>query len=336
MTAGRRRQAIADAARAAGLGEIVRVHREHSDLGVAVALWFLASVGSVPAVIVSLIMLSEDSTTWQWPLLACATAMGVAYLMTHVGPARAGRQWVAVADGGLVMWSRHFVRTFAWDEAQGIDVGSACNLGDLRNSIALRRPVGAWTPRRVTGLTITGLVTAAAVWFTAVPIVLHVLVGERPTDLAHFARMCDGGPPFGRTAAYEGPAPHPIAVYSESPGDFPDFHNGEPPPEPDTVQLVGCARLTGKASPNVLKTCSYEGGHGWETYQGRYRIDVYEARTGRAVTSFDLDGIGPDDIGGTCPPFISVPKNAKGDSNTHHSEPSSDSYRAKLGPLVNG
>lgn len=329
MTPRRRRRTIADAARAAGLGEVVRVHREHSDNPVTVVLWTLAGVGAIPAAIASIVLAAEGSTTWQWPLLVWAALAGVACLGVHIG----GRHRIVVAEGGLVVWSRSSVRTVPWDEADDLALGSICNLGDVRDSIAQRRAVGAWTRRRTTGLAITGLVAAVAVWFTAVPMALHVFVGERPTDLEHFARMCDGAPSFGRAAPYTEPPPHPVAVYlSEGSGARPDYV-ARPRPEPDDVQLVGCARLIGNVSQYPLETCSYEGGHEWETYQGHYRVDVYEARTGRQVTSLPLDGAKPD---GPCLPSILVVPGEPGGVERLTTEPSEESYRAGLDPLVHG
>jgi hypothetical protein len=293
-------------------------------------LWMPAVLSAPPAAIASIIMWSENSTTWQWPLFAWAALAGLAYLGVHVGPVLDGRRWVAVADGGLVVWYRDCVETFPWDEARGVDVGRVCNLGDVRDSIAQGRPVGARTRRRITGLTITGLVTAVAVWFTAVPMAQNVFVGERPTDLTHFARTCDGGRPFGRTAAYAGPAPHPVALYVGL-GNFPDYVS-DPRPEPDAVQLVGCVRLIGKVSPGPIEVCRYTEGHTSETYQGRYRVDIYEARTGRQVTSFNLDGDADD----TCSRSILVERDAEGGTSKFHTHPSRESYRAQLDPLVNG
>lgn len=332
MTVGRRRRAIAEAARTAGLGDVVRIHREYSSGAVPFLLWMLAGLSAIPAIIASISLVSVDSTTWQWPLLALATLVGIAWLWLQIGPVSGGRHWIAVADGGLILWSRKRVDTIPWNEARDVTLGSITSLGDVRDSITRRRAGRRWTRRRILRLTITGLVTAVAAWFTAVPMALHVFVGERPTDITQFARMCDGGKPFGRTADYAGKAPHPVLVFGDDVSSYPNYM-ADPQPEPDTVQLVGCTRLLGTVPGAPVGECNYMGGHTWETYQGRYRVDIYEARTGRHVTSFNLDGIPPGD---DCLPSILKPRDAPSDTSTFHTDPREEDYRAKLDPLVNG
>ncbi|WP_206789061.1 hypothetical protein [Amycolatopsis sp. MtRt-6] len=326
-----RRRKLAEAARSAGLGELVRIHRGHGGGAVVTGLGVVVAIGSVPAGIATLIMLSEAVTTWQWPLLLWSALAGLTYLVGHVGPVSGGRRWVGVAHGGLVTWQRGSVRTATWAEARDVPAHGVCCAGDLRAAIERRAAVGTWTRRRITGLTVTVLATAAATWFAAVPIAAHVLLGERPLKVAQLARMCEGGRSFGRTAAYEGAAPHPAVVF-----DTAGFSHYEPVPDTEvaTVQLVGCAVLIGEGP--AIKGCDYQGDYHRATYQGRYLVEVYEAQTARHVGSFRIDGPGPDHVPAECPPSILVPKSGGIQSDRAHTEPDAATYRTHLAPVVDG
>ncbi|WP_410641560.1 hypothetical protein [Amycolatopsis sp. lyj-346] len=326
-----RRRKLAEAAQSAGLGALVRIHRGHRAGIVVSVLVFLVVVGSVPAGIVTTILRYEDSTTWPWPLLLWSALAGITFLVVHVGPVFDGRHWIGVAHGGLVRWQRGAVRTATWAEAGNLRTDSVCCAGDLRTSIRRGAPVGAWTGRRIAGLTVTVLATAVATWFAAVPIGAHILLGERPRTVEQLARMCQGGHSFGRTAAYEGPAPHPAVVFTTN-----GFDSYRPVPDTDaaTVQLVGCAVLIGQGK--AIDSCDYEGGYHRETYQGRYLVEVYEAQTARHVGSFRLDGKGPEQASAACSPSILVPESGSIQSDRSYTEPDDDSYRAHLAPFVAG
>ncbi|MBE1496251.1 hypothetical protein H4696_003351 [Amycolatopsis lexingtonensis] len=280
MSPGRRRQAIRDAARAAGLGEVVRIHRSHS--GVAIGLWVLAGIGAVVAVIVTIILRYEQSTIWQWPLLAWSALVGLAVLVTHFGPVHGGRHWIAVAEGGVVVWQRDSGWTATWAETPQLNEDTMCGAGDLATSRLRRAPVGAWTARRITSLAALTLFGAAAVWFTAVPVARNYLVGDAPAKTDQLARLCDGGRAFGSTAAYEGAAPHPVVVFAEGT----ERYSSAPKGDPAAVQLVGCVVITGGREAGH---CDYEDGYTTVDYRGQYRVDVVEAHTGRLVGSFPIE-----------------------------------------------
>ncbi|MDQ7810309.1 hypothetical protein Q5425_41850 [Amycolatopsis sp. A133] len=108
---------------------------------------------------------------------------------------------------------------------------------DLADARLRRSPVGAWTSRRVTSSTLLVLFGAAAVWFTAVPIARNYLVGDLPAEVDQLGRLCGGGRPFGRSAAYAGPAPHPVVVFAEGAEQYSSAPHGDPA----AVQLVGPA-----------------------------------------------------------------------------------------------
>ncbi|GHG32083.1 hypothetical protein GCM10017567_60320 [Amycolatopsis bullii] len=277
-----RRRALRDAARAAGLGNVVRIHRGHS-VGAAVVLGFLAVPAAIAAVIATIVLRSEDSTVWQWPLLGLSALAGLIVLAAHVFPVPDGRHWIAAAEGGVVVWQRDAGWAATWAEAPQLDEGTVCGGRDLTAARLRRSPVGAWTPRRITSWTLLALSGAAAVWFTAVPIARNYLVGDLPAKAGQLARLCDGGRPFGRAAAYAGPAPHPVVVFAE--GD--ERYASDPHADPAAVQLVGCVVITGGV---VVDHCDYERGYRTEAVRGTYRVDVVEARTGRALGSFPIAG----------------------------------------------
>jgi hypothetical protein len=325
MGPGRRRRAIRAAADAAGLGKVVRIHRKHS--AVANGLWFLVVPGAIAAVIATIILRSEDSTIWQWPLLGWSALVGLAILVTHVGPVPGGRHWVAVAERGVVVWQRDSGWTATWAETPPLDEGSMCGARDLEDARFRRAPVGAWTPRRVTSLTVLTLFTVAAVGFTAVPIARNHLVGDAPAKADQLSRLCDGGRPFGQAVSYAGPAPHPVVVFAEGS----ERYASDPEIDAASVQLVGCVVVLGG---DLVGHCDYEDGYQTNAYRGRYRVDVVEARTGGPVGSFPIEG---DENIPDCGEQLFVPS-----SETDHKVrkdydfPDRENLGAHLAPFVDG
>ncbi|MEU8638931.1 hypothetical protein AB0C38_42645 [Amycolatopsis sp. NPDC048633] len=325
MGPGRRRRAIRDAAGAAGLGTVVRIHRKHS--AVANALWFLVVPGAIAAAIATIILRSEDSTIWQWPLLGWSALVGLAVLVAHFGPVPGGRHWVAVAERGVVVWQRDAGWTATWAETPQLDEGSMCGARDLEAARFRRAPVGAWTPRRITSLTVLTLFTVAAVGFTAVPIARNYLVGDVPAKAGQLNRLCDGGRAFGQAAAYAGPAPHPVVVFAEGSSRY----ASDPKGEAASVQLVGCVVVTGG---DLVKQCDYEDGYRTERYRGRYRVDVVEARTGRSVGSFPVEG---GKLGSGCGERLFVPSSETGHKvRKDYDLPDEENLGAHLAGFVGG
>jgi hypothetical protein len=56
------------------------------------------------------------------------------------------------------------------------------------------------------------------------------------------------------------------------------------------VQLVGCIHSTGSADLGAADSCRYLDGSTTTIRQGRYRVNVFEARTGRSVTAVVVEG----------------------------------------------
>lgn len=326
MGPAQRRRAIRDAAHAAGLGNVVRIHRSHS-VGVAVALWCLVVPAAIAAVIATIILRNEDSTIWQWPLLGLSALVGLAVLATHVGPVAGGRHWIAVADRGVVVWQRDAGWTAVWAEVPQLDEDAMCGGRDLADARLRRSPVGAWTSRRITSLTLLVVSGAAAVWFTAVPLARNYLVGDVPVKADQLSRLCDGGRPFGQTAAYTGPAPHPIVVFAEGA----ELYSSDPHVNPAAVQLVGCVVITGGVA---VGGCAYEQGYRTEAVRGTYRVDIVESRTGRPAGTFPIEG-GKSDRG--CGEALLVPPDKAGEKlRKDYDLPDPETLGTRLAGFVGG
>lgn len=165
----RRRRAIRAAAAAAGFGRVLRIHRERNDSGAALGLWIVACLAVVPAAIASIVMATEESALWQWPLLAAFLGLLAAFGWSHLGPVHGGRRWVAVAEGGVVVWEPEGVTTLEWHRVGDVPTATFSGSMDPATAVDLRAPAPAWTWRRVAGLGAACLVAVAAVGFTAEP-----------------------------------------------------------------------------------------------------------------------------------------------------------------------
>ncbi|MCO1578875.1 hypothetical protein M8C13_24270 [Crossiella sp. SN42] len=326
----RRREAIAAAARAAGLGELVRLHRGHGNTAVARAVAIAVGVGALPVWIATFVLWKDHDTTWQWPLLVWACLAGFAYLLLHLGPVRGGRHWVGLAQHGLVLWSGDrtgdTVKTVTWAEANVLGNTRVCGRGDLRASILRGAPVGPWSGRRITVAAAIALATAAMMFFVAVPIAAHLVVGERPHAPFQLARVCQGGEGFGGSTGYRGPGPHPAVVFG---ADGSWDYSSVPEVQAAEVQLVGCVARVERGP--LLRACSYERGYFQSLYLGRYLVTVVEVRTGRVVGSFSLDGERPEQSSLECAHRIIVHSSQDPVSYT---EPAQGSYRAELARFV--
>ncbi len=124
-----------------------------------------------------------------------------------------------------------------------------------------------------------------------------------PEDLYDLGRLCEDGAPFAETVLYSGPGPHPVVVFPPRGGyrteegsytERPPFAAADAAtaqePAPGAVQLVACQQPAERRLPDdrPLATCAYkavQGAESWANvlYPGRYRLTLYEARTGRVV-----------------------------------------------------
>ncbi|NDU73401.1 hypothetical protein GWI34_12240 [Actinomadura sp. DSM 109109] len=303
----------AAAARAAesGLGAVRRVHRRHrgwpdrEDL-LPWLLGFAMAEGVVAAFDWRLIFLLPVAL---WAGLACWVRL--APLPASDRP----RRRFAVCDGGVLVMSREGSTAIPWDavtepelgartvllrlvwsaggEEHGLAVGPVTAGRELGRAVANRGPVAARrTPRAAAGALVAAALVMAGwiVWPWLVPAV----IGEKPENVHDLARLCwRQDRPFERAAPYDGSGPHPLVFFLEGAGRprFATAGAGTAPPTPDEVQLVACSYPAGRVSDKPIQVCLYKGGLRLEAYQGRRRLDVYEARTGRLVGRQVLTGI---------------------------------------------
>jgi hypothetical protein len=343
------RRTVGERAAEAGLGRVVRVHREHTDNARSVGPLVC---GALAALLTAFVLVLNDAPIWPVPLFALAVAGAAEYLWVHLGPVAdpGGRRCYVVAERGLLVRSPGAERVVRWDQVRGsaLRPPPTCCGRDLAAALDRGAPVPRWTWRRlVRGAAVGGL--AVAVLWTGVPVAAGALFGL-PVTYGALSGLCEGHDGNRRSAEYTGPGPHLTVVYTESDRflSYPDYsYPSEPPlvprehPDLDGVQLVACAHLLGHADPDPAQTCPYTGGDGWRTYRGRYRLDVLSAHSGQRVASFPVTGAFPgsgwnglDDSG--CPLTISVPRDRPARVDDWNTPPGDATYRALLAPLVDG
>ena len=363
-----RRRAAEYAARAS-FGRVVRVHEEQSDSTIFGVLVGITCIAFVVAGLAVFGLALSGLPAWRLVVLGWVALLLLTLAVWRWGPVEHpdGRRWFGVTEGGLLVWSPELetepqaipwsalratrrivgpsgaVIRLVWQDdgvEHTFDLPNVFGRKVLLRTVEHRGPVPPRSPLRVAGNAVVGLATALVLWFVAVPVALDIVFGEKPDNVTDLFRMCEGGEAFGRAAPYRGSGPHPLAVYNDGTG-YPDYLPGlewvdspwPPPDEVQKVQLVGCGQLVGRASPTPLGNCNYEGGYNTTTYQGRYRIDVYEARTGRRITSVTVDGRA--ESSGGCMPRIVVPSD-RPQQTVVETLPDDAAYEAQLYALVNG
>ncbi|WP_031482353.1 hypothetical protein [Streptomyces bicolor] len=325
----RLRRSLSGSATRYGFGEVRRVHRERRSALVLV----IAKLGFDWAMVLFLIeALSElDFDPGVRPVAVFLWLVGSwgGFVYWLIG--RAGSRWYAVCDGGLLVGGGGTETiAVAWDAVEGVGpvAGGEAGKGAWRLSwldggkqryvtfrtvtdrealvqaVELREPVPTPPGRRV--LAGAGLVTVAGVvvWAVALSSLGDVVMVSRPYYLRDFGRLCTHpGASYAKAAPYGGSGPHPVVLIDEEKGTDPVVtapagRSGEP--DPDDVQLVVCSRIVRRELDLV---CMYEGGEASLTfYRARYRIDVYEARTGRRITGHTVDA----DTVDSCPIWMSL------------------------------
>ncbi|MBE1532451.1 hypothetical protein [Actinomadura algeriensis] len=134
-------------------------------------------------------------------------------------------------------------------------------------------------------------------------------VDRMPTDAgADWYAVCEGTA-FTRAAAYKGPGPHPVKIFgAPSPGEGAEQDPDKPPAEwdpqrADQVRLVACAEEIDEVGLGEVECPRYvnrfpfdPNGSGPELdgyvslYETRYKVTLYEARTGDEVDSWEVMG----------------------------------------------
>lgn len=137
-------------------------------------------------------------------------------------------------------------------------------------------------------------------------------------------------------AAYAGPGIHPIRLFKPDvfdPGDLPPRLPTEwGSAEADRTQLVVCEYHDRSFPERTIDTCTYVGGSrpgvDAEVRTARYVYRVFEARTGRLVTTFKLNGTtSAKDL---CPDETYAP------ASTYWQRVTSKALEERLRPLVTG
>lgn len=315
----RLRRSLSEHAATAGLGAVRRVHRQHRGwpgwLELGPWLFGFAMAEGIVA-----------AFDWRFVLLLPAlVAMGLAcwiYLVPFSDGG--GRHWFAVCDGGLLVWSREPPTGIPWDalttpqdvtrvvqlswtgdgEERTMSIGPVTAGRDLGRAVGRRAPVRASLRSRL-AIGAAGTAVALLVGWIVQPWVVPAVLGERPERLTDLARLCwRQDRPFERAAAYQGAGPHPLVFFREGAGRPELATTGDGGrPAPDQVELVACSHPAGRVSNKPIRVCLYRGGLRTESYQGRHRLDVYEARTGRRVGRRLLTGL---DSLGECAPAKTV------------------------------
>ncbi|MEU7799412.1 hypothetical protein AB0J14_31450 [Micromonospora arborensis] len=344
----RRRRVVAEHAERVGLGRIVRLHRQHRNAESIVGWLILASF---PAVIAVGAFLVAGSPHWRSVVVGYAALAWGAVAWRHWGPITDpdGRRWFVVTERGLLIWSTKSnaaVRaipgetlrvqggSLAWHEdgqAHELVVPAVSRRKALLRSIDSRAPGPSWSVGRLASLASAGLATVLVAQFAAVPLALDIIRGERPGDIEDLFRVCDGGQAFSGAPPYRGPGPHPVAVRLWTSHDLQAQADRL---ESDAVQLVACPDRIGRSS-EALRSCTWENGSTEIEYQGHYRVEIYEVRTGREVTSFEISGSSSVPPVPACAPYR-LDLDERPDHSEVESYPTEAALAARLSPLVDG
>ncbi|WP_447002376.1 hypothetical protein ACRAKI_21880 [Saccharothrix isguenensis] len=335
-----RRAEIEATAAEHGLGRVIRVHREHASASLAAGL---AGVGTLVAPIVAGIMAASDARLWPLPLFLAVAMIGLVTLYVHFGPVPGtGRRWYAVAEHGLLIFSRREEPiAITYDQRERIralDLAGTCSISDLRDVQRRLAPGRRWSRRRLVGLASYGVVAVLLIAF-GWPVGTYAVLGL-PLETSDFAATCvNGGGGHRRAASHSGET-HPTAAFLDYGGGFlfdaeasfpPGSRLDTDPEDLTAVQLVACASAIGFASRIPLSECSYRTVVD-RLYQGLYRLDVFEARTGRKVASSRLAGSTSED----CPSVRTVPRNSPPESRDIVTEVDTEDFRRALAPQATG
>lgn len=312
----------------AGLGRVRRVHRERLGWGLPITAAVVLSAGSLVLLHVERVFDRYHWSALAVPVLP-VVALGLAAAWVHLAalPGFRQRRHVAVCDGGLLVWSAELSdrAVIPWEaiERHELHPGTepsdpsdrvywtrdgkkrTLRLGgfswrrDLILALMVRRPVPRWGSlgrRAVAALVVAG-VLAFATWHVARPFLVPITVSAAdtpgPEDPAGYAPACErAGARFEGAAPYHGdPGDQTAVVFQvgedgrvDDPSSAVSLWRGD-------VELVACSHQTGRGPEGLVRSCPYTHDIVIEHYQGQYRVDVYEARTGRKLGSVTVNGV---------------------------------------------
>jgi hypothetical protein len=284
-------------AREAGFDAVRAIYRERRDAnGTFFVPLLVGAVVGLPA--------GLAAGSWWLGLLLSVVVLVPAGLWILCGPVLGpfGRRWYAVCESGVVAWSA--TRGYAavsWVELAELRVQKEWEIFPENRARDLLKALRIGRPVRFARFRQAAVAAAVSAWLGTVfgvvvlPWSADLFRGEQPPrDMRDLARVCTGGEGHGRTAPYEGEAPHPAAVFTQS--GFVELAMagpGRPEPAPEEVQVVGCVRSADRSAPASASICHYLGGHSVHYFPATYQVEVYEARTGRRLGAFTLEATEP-------------------------------------------
>ncbi|MFI8217525.1 hypothetical protein [Streptomyces sp. NPDC085932] len=315
----------------AGLGSVRRVHHERRSWPVLLTGKLVLDAAAIPLLIRTLTAL--DVTPSARPFAVYGWLLASWAALAHWVLARDGRRGYAVCDGGLLIHTdgadRAGTIAIPWDAIDTVDdtgprpprvywldggkqrhvtLRTVTARHALIESVRSRRPLPPAPTRRL--LPGTALVAVAVIQLGALTLspFADIVLAHRAQDLRDFASLCTHpGASFPESAPRTTTGPHPVALFAEGHGTGPvatstgrEGSATTAAPDPDDIQLVACSRLVRR---HVDMVCTYDGGESKLTsYRARYRVDVYEARTGRRIAGHTLDA----DDNDPCPYWLAV------------------------------
>lgn len=193
--------------------------------------------------------------------------------------------------------------------------------------ILLRTSLMAYGVRKHNGIPVVIASLALLLAFIKVPEMTFDLIRPVQKDLIDAAEQVCAGQAYPDTASLDNSVGiHPV-VMKYAGGRFlavdpseREYPKGWLPASDKEMQLVACL----KKEKRELGTCEYTAGKSLATYIWYMHIDVYEAKKGRLVQSFDLTGPSP-----TCPGVVTT-----GESEIEGEQVSMADIIKTISPLV--
>ncbi|NYI03707.1 hypothetical protein [Allostreptomyces psammosilenae] len=358
------RRRLSEPARQAGLGELRRVHRQRRSWGtralgmllVGTALatgWLYFSVGNWWLAVLLPPLVLAGYAGWVYGSAIGSPGGRLWYAVCDEGllvwserlGGLASIPWdavIGVAPAGMNDDGLVYDLSVVDSEGQRrtVPIGLVTARRDLLRAINGGRPAPTPIARRAVGAGVGALVLGVVAWLVVLPELVPTTVDERPAELSDFARACErGGARYPQAAPYGEAGPHPLVLFhvenrrvdgygpdfSADGGDATEEESEEVPA--DAVQLVACSHNVGRVDDSYVERCVYSGGVSVEYYQGRYRVDVYEARTHRLVGTVEV--LGDDSV--TCSDMVYATEGEDREEDTLPSD-----YGSELAPFVDG
>ena len=318
------RRKMARLAGEAAIGPLRRVHRTRTALASNGKVWLLLGGGLLATTIYF-----NVGATLAYAVGALAVLVYVYLVFFADTGVPAGRYWIGVADGGLVVAPQHgTIAAVPWQlvrharlyqptpgsaaaveiviehpsRTETIRFGEIGGRRDLITAINERRAIRP--PMLLRSVFIGGAVVAVliVVWIAFLPDFL-VRSQSMPADTDVLSRACErAGAKYPAAAAFTGSPPHPILAFLQDGREYQptSAHGATTPPagfsenDPARVQLVACIRRTG-ADSSAVTSCTYQEQFGSRIQtrsmlSATYTVDVYELRTHRKVGTAQLVG----------------------------------------------